>query len=95
MKEEWGISESKPVCLILGAIAGGNVVKRFSADGYRAVLCRCSDEEGLNKLVSEIVPPNMQGRMLLGPDGYQKLLEANGYGKDELMIPAELADTYF
>lgn len=46
----------KPVCLVMGAGAGigGNVGKRFAQDGYHAVLCRRSDEEGLERLVSEI-----------------------------------------
>jgi NAD(P)-dependent dehydrogenase (short-subunit alcohol dehydrogenase family) len=46
----------KPVCLVLGAGAGigGNVGKRFAREGYHAVLCRRSDEEGLGRLVKEI-----------------------------------------
>jgi NAD(P)-dependent dehydrogenase (short-subunit alcohol dehydrogenase family) len=46
----------KPVCLVLGAGAGigGHVGKRFAKAGLHAVLCRRSDEQGLNKLVSEI-----------------------------------------
>jgi NAD(P)-dependent dehydrogenase (short-subunit alcohol dehydrogenase family) len=46
----------EPVCLVLGAGAGigGTTGKRFASEGYHAVLCRRSDEEGLNKLVSEI-----------------------------------------
>ncbi|MEM7020461.1 MAG: SDR family NAD(P)-dependent oxidoreductase [Pseudomonadota bacterium] len=46
----------KPVCLVIGAGAGigGNVAKRFAMDGYHAVLCRRSDEEGLQKLVADI-----------------------------------------
>ena len=46
----------KPVCLVIGAGAGigGSVGKRFAAGGYHAVLCRRSDEEGLNSLVEEI-----------------------------------------
>lgn len=46
----------KPVCLVMGAGAGigGHVGKRFAAGGYHAVLCRRSDEEGLQKLVAEI-----------------------------------------
>lgn len=44
------------VCLIIGAGAGigGHVAKRFAKAGYHAVLCRRSDEEGLNRLVSDI-----------------------------------------
>lgn len=46
----------KPVCLVIGAGAGigGNVGKRFAREGYHAVLCRRSDEEGLERLVKEI-----------------------------------------
>lgn len=46
----------KPVCLVIGAGAGigGNVGKRFAREGYHAVLCRRSDEEGLKRLVDEI-----------------------------------------
>ena len=38
----------KPVCLVLGAGAGigGTVGKRFAREGYHAVLCRRSDEDG-------------------------------------------------
>lgn len=46
----------KPVCFVLGAGAGigGHVAKRFAKEGHHAVLCRRSDEEGLEKLVEEI-----------------------------------------
>lgn len=46
----------KKVCLVLGAGAGigGTVGKRFAKDGYHAVLCRRSDEEGLNRMVADI-----------------------------------------
>jgi NAD(P)-dependent dehydrogenase (short-subunit alcohol dehydrogenase family) len=46
----------KPVCLVIGAGAGigGNVGKRFAREGYHAVLCRRSDEEGLDQLVESI-----------------------------------------
>ncbi|MGI9325855.1 MAG: SDR family NAD(P)-dependent oxidoreductase [Pseudomonadales bacterium] len=46
----------KPVCLVIGAGAGigGNVGKRFAQDGYHSVLCRRSDEAGLNTLVADI-----------------------------------------
>lgn len=46
----------KPVCLVIGAGAGigGNVGKRFAAGGYHTVLCRRSDEAGLQDLVSGI-----------------------------------------
>lgn len=46
----------KKVILVLGAGAGigGNVAKKFSIEGYHAVLCRRSDEEGLNQMVADI-----------------------------------------
>jgi len=46
----------KPVCLVIGAGAGigGSVGKRFALGGYHAVLCRRSDEQGLDKLVADI-----------------------------------------
>jgi NAD(P)-dependent dehydrogenase (short-subunit alcohol dehydrogenase family) len=46
----------KPVCLVVGAGAGigGNVGKRFAQEGYHAVLCRRSDQEGLDALVENI-----------------------------------------
>lgn len=46
----------KPVCLVIGAGAGigGTVGAKFAREGYHAVLCRRSDEDGLNKLVDGI-----------------------------------------
>ncbi len=46
----------KPVCLVIGAGAGigGNVGRRFAREGYHPVLCRRSDRDGLNRLVSII-----------------------------------------
>ena len=46
----------KPVCLVMGAGAGigGTAGSKFAAEGYHAVLCRRSNEEGLNKIVSDI-----------------------------------------
>jgi NAD(P)-dependent dehydrogenase (short-subunit alcohol dehydrogenase family) len=46
----------QPVCLVIGAGAGigGNVARRFARDGYHAVLCRRTDEEGLQTLVAGI-----------------------------------------
>ncbi len=45
-----------PVCLVMGAGAGigGNVARRFAQEGYHAVLCRRSDQAGLNRLVDTI-----------------------------------------
>jgi NAD(P)-dependent dehydrogenase (short-subunit alcohol dehydrogenase family) len=46
----------KPVCMVIGAGAGigGNVGRRFAHEGYHAVLCRRTDEDGLRQLVSTI-----------------------------------------
>jgi NAD(P)-dependent dehydrogenase (short-subunit alcohol dehydrogenase family) len=46
----------KPVCLVIGAGAGigGTVGKRFAREGYHAVLCRRTDQDGLNALVESI-----------------------------------------
>ena len=46
----------QPVCLVIGAGAGigSNVAARFAREGYHAVLCRRSDEEGLNRSVARI-----------------------------------------
>ena len=46
----------KPVCLVIGAGAGigGTVAKRFANEGYHSVLCRRSNKEGLEQLVSNI-----------------------------------------
>ncbi len=46
----------KPVCLVMGAGAGigGTVGQRFAKEGYHVVLCRRSDEDGLNRMVKAI-----------------------------------------
>ena len=46
----------QPVCLVIGAGAGigSNVASRFAREGYHAVLCRRSDEEGLKRSVAQI-----------------------------------------
>lgn len=46
----------KKVCLVIGAGAGigGSVGRKFAREGYHAVLCRRSDEQGLNSMVAEI-----------------------------------------
>ena len=46
----------KPVCLVMGAGAGigGTVGRKFAKEGYHSVLCRRSDKEGLQRLVSDI-----------------------------------------
>ena len=47
---------TKKVCLVIGAGAGigGSVGMKFAQEGYHAALCRRSDAEGLDKLVSDI-----------------------------------------
>ncbi len=44
------------VCLVMGAGAGigGTAGQRFAEEGYHAVLCRRSDNEGLNNMVQAI-----------------------------------------
>ncbi len=46
----------QPVCLVIGAGAGigGNVGRRFAREGYHAVLCRRTDQDGLERLVAAI-----------------------------------------
>ena len=46
----------KKVFLVIGAGAGigGHVAKKFAQEGYHAVLCRRSDEAGLQRLITEI-----------------------------------------
>jgi len=46
----------KSVCLVLGAGAGigGTVATKFASEGYHSCLCRRTDQDGLNKLVSNI-----------------------------------------
>ena len=46
----------KPVCLVIGAGAGigGTVGTKFAQEGYHTVLCRRSDEAGLERLVRDI-----------------------------------------
>ena len=45
---------AKKTCLVIGAGAGigGSVGQKFAAEGYHAALCRRSDIDGLNKMVS-------------------------------------------
>ncbi len=47
----------KTVCAVIGAGAGigGNAARRFAREGYHTCLCRRSDEDGLNKMVADIV----------------------------------------
>ena len=48
--------ERKPVCLVLGAGAGigGTAGARFALEGYHSVLCRRSDQAGLDRMLEEI-----------------------------------------
>jgi len=50
------MTEQNPVCLVIGAGAGigGTVGTRFAVGGYHAVLCRRSDQKGLDTLVTQI-----------------------------------------
>jgi NAD(P)-dependent dehydrogenase (short-subunit alcohol dehydrogenase family) len=84
----------KPVCVVMGAGAGigGNVGKRFAREGYHAVLCRRTDQTGLDKLVGEIEDEggSASGHLLnvVEPDGIEELLasvEAN-IGPIEVVI---------
>ena len=70
----------KPVCLVVGAGAGigGNVARRFAREGYHAVLCRRSDEAGLESLVEGIRGEGGEatGQLLnvAEPDGLEELV---------------------
>lgn len=84
----------KPVCVVMGAGAGigGNVGKRFAREGYHAVLCRRTDQTGLDKLVGEIEDEggSASGHLLnvVEPDRIEELLasvEAN-IGPIEVVI---------
>ena len=46
----------QPVCMVIGAGAGigGNVAKRFAKEGFYSVLCRRSNQHGLDDLVRDI-----------------------------------------
>ena len=72
----------KPVCLVIGAGAGigGNVGMRFAAEGYHSVLCRRSDQYGLDKLVADIQTEGGEATGFLlnaiQPDTIEKMVEA-------------------
>lgn len=61
------MSTQKPVCLVIGAGAGigGTVGRRFAAGGYHAVLCRRSDQQGLDALVAQIAAEGGEASGLL------------------------------
>ncbi len=73
------------------------------AMGGRRMLCQSLNAEFAPKGIhiahilvdGPVESPDTLGKLLLGDDGYRKLLEEKGQGKDELIIPSELADTYF
>jgi NAD(P)-dependent dehydrogenase (short-subunit alcohol dehydrogenase family) len=46
----------KPVCLVIGAGAGigGTVGMRFAREGYHAVLCRRTGQDGLDSMIAKI-----------------------------------------
>ena len=68
----------QPVCLVIGAGAGigGTVAKRFAREGYHAVLCRRTDQEGLDRLVADIESEggSASGHLLnaVEPDGIEE-----------------------
>ena len=68
----------QPVCLVIGAGAGigATVAKRFALGGYHAVLCRRTDEEGLNRSVTDITSEggSASGFLLnaVEPDGIEE-----------------------
>lgn len=76
----------KPVCLVIGAGAGigGTVGRRFAREGYHAVLCRRTNEEGLNTLVRSIESD--------GGSGSGFLLNAVEAGSIEARVAAVEAD---
>ena len=52
---------AEKTCLVIGAGAGigGSVGKKFASEGYHAALCRRSDIEGLNTMVSGLQEAGM------------------------------------
>ena len=68
----------QPVCLVIGAGAGigGTVARRFAREGYHAVLCRRTDQEGLDRLVADIESEggSASGHLLnaVEPDGIEE-----------------------
>lgn len=70
-----------PVILVLGAGAGigATTGKRFAAEGYRAVLCRRTDQAGLDSAVEEIQEAGgwAQGRLLdaTAPEDLEAVIE--------------------
>ena len=73
-----------------------------AAMGGRRMLCQTLNSEFAAKNIhvahilidSAVNAPDTLGK-LLGPERFAKLLEAKAHGKDELMEPGAIADTYF
>jgi NAD(P)-dependent dehydrogenase (short-subunit alcohol dehydrogenase family) len=84
----------KPVCMVIGAGAGigGNVGRRFAREGYHAVLCRRTDQEGLDRLVSTIEADggSASGYLLnaVEPDSIEERIAAveNEIGPIEVLV---------
>lgn len=74
-----------------------------AAMGGRRMLCQTLNAEFAAKGIhvahilvdGSVESPDTYGRVVLGEEGYQKLLEEKGNGKDELVVPAQLAETYY
>ena len=73
-----------------------------AAMGGRRMLCQTLNAEFAPQNIhvahilidSAVNAPDTLGK-LLGPERFQKLLEAKAEGKDEIMEPSAIADTYF
>ena len=73
-----------------------------AAMGGRRMLCQTLNSELAPKGIhvvhilidGPVDAPDTLGK-LLGPDRFEQLREAKGSGKDELILPEELAETYF
>ena len=49
-------TSKQPVCMVIGSGAGigGNVAKRLAKEGFHSVLCRRSNQQGLDDLIRDI-----------------------------------------
>ena len=73
-----------------------------AAMGGRRMLCQTLNAEFASQNIhiahilidSAVNAPDTLGK-LLGPERFAKLLESKGQGKDEIMEPSAIADTYF
>lgn len=74
-----------------------------AAMGGRRMLCQSLNAEFSPKGIhvahilvdGPVESPDTLGRVLLKGDAYQQLLQQHGNGKDGIIIPSELAETYF